>query len=206
VLGLQAQACGRSREAAAWLAAASAEPGGVLEDWRLLTLAEALSASGQGASARAELGRLLADHPASPLHARALSRVAELAWQDHDLAAATAAIEQARRDGIAGPESLPTRNLAWEIGRQASQPSSPAPRRAGYWSRSRSSLEDGRHQRHLADARHLLVVDLSEHAGAGSPRHPALRGRALQRRRAEPRRRAGGRARGGLVRCSALAY
>ena len=121
VLGLQAQACGRSREAGVWLAAGG-ESGGVLEDWRLLTLAEALAASGQGALARVELERLLADHPTSLLRARARGRLAELAWQDHDLAAAAAAIEQARRDRVAGPEAFRLETLAWEIGRQAGQP------------------------------------------------------------------------------------
>ena len=64
--GFYAHACEQPAQAEERLFAAI-DPGGVLKDWRLYLLSDAAAAQGHVLLAQASLGKLIGDHPASPL-------------------------------------------------------------------------------------------------------------------------------------------
>ncbi len=135
VAGLYAHTVERADLASDWLATA-AEPGGALEDWRLLVLADSLAARGAIPLARATLGELATAHPGSPMAQGALARAAELALEQGDAAGAVAAIASAR-EAVTDP-ALRRRleRQAWDLG-------------------SRHAISDVRREA----GRRLLVVD-----------------------------------------------
>lgn len=75
--GFYSHACERPERAAAALAAV--EPGGPLDDWRLLLLADSLRATGEARAAFERLGELVERYPTSPLAPEARVRRAEVA-------------------------------------------------------------------------------------------------------------------------------
>ncbi len=113
--GLYAHSCGQVALAEERLFAAR-NPGGLLEDWRLLLLADAARARGHALVARAALAKLVADDPASPLRPRALERAAYLAWEQNDADAALALVRRAAAEGLRGEERTHLDSLAWQIG------------------------------------------------------------------------------------------
>ncbi|MFN7942110.1 MAG: lytic transglycosylase domain-containing protein [Thermoanaerobaculia bacterium] len=114
LLGLIAQVRGESREALPLLSGPGLPE---LEDWRLFALAEAAAADGKIAAAEEALGTLLAATPDSPLRAPVTARLAELAWQRRDAAAALARIAEARREAYPLEVQVRCERLAWQIGR-----------------------------------------------------------------------------------------
>lgn len=115
VRGLYARACEQVDRAENLLEAA-ATPGGVLEDWRLLTLADASRALGHTDAARAALAHLLGDYPASPLRSQALLEAARLAWEEGDAPRALALIGWGRERHTSSETETSLDELAWEIG------------------------------------------------------------------------------------------
>lgn len=114
VSGLYAQACGETGLAEERLFAA-AEPGGVLEDWRLLLLSDSAAASGHVLLAQAALAKLLGDYPGSPLGPRALVKAASLAWSQRNAGRAFEMVERGRDWKVAGEPAAQLEALAWEM-------------------------------------------------------------------------------------------
>jgi soluble lytic murein transglycosylase-like protein len=114
VSGLYAQACGQAGLAEERLFAA-AEPGGVLEDWRLLLLSDSAAARGHVLLAQAALAKLLGDYPGSPLGPRALVRAASLAWSQRNASRAFEMVERGRDWKVTGEPAAQLEGLAWEI-------------------------------------------------------------------------------------------
>ena len=123
--GLYAHQAGDDRQAEELLANASA-PGGSLEDWRLYLLAKSASKRGEQDLARGAYGRLLADHPDSPLRPAAFLAAAQL---EADHGQPQAALDLVRRARQAGVENEDLDRLAWKLGRQVAD--EPAQREAG---------------------------------------------------------------------------
>lgn len=115
VQGFYAHAC-EDVELAQRKLFAAADAAGPLEDWRLLVLADSAAALDRLPVARAALDRLLADHPQSPLRARALLRLAELAWSAGDAPTALEAVGRARREVLAADAAAGLEELAWTLG------------------------------------------------------------------------------------------
>lgn len=132
VQGLYAHSC-EDVERARELLFLGGGRGTVLEDWRLLVLADVTSALGEHAIAEASLEKLLDGHAESPLVWQALETAAENAWEGGDAEGALAAIERSRRQPVQGAMAENTRirleSLAWEIG--AATGSSSVQREAG---------------------------------------------------------------------------
>ncbi|HEY8020937.1 MAG TPA: lytic transglycosylase domain-containing protein [Thermoanaerobaculia bacterium] len=114
VSGLYAHACERVAPAEERLFAA-ADPGGVLEDWRLLLLADSAAANGHALLAQAALAKLLGDYPGSPLAPRALVKAATLAWGQRNASRAFEMIQRGRDRKLAGEPAAQLEGLAWEI-------------------------------------------------------------------------------------------
>lgn len=113
--GFYAHTCGQPGLAEEQLFA-SQDPGGTLEDWRLLLLAENAGANGHRRLAQVTLARLLGDFPASPLRPRALVQAAELAAAEGETLRALGIVRRARQEGIAGAERSELEALAWKLG------------------------------------------------------------------------------------------
>lgn len=90
-------------------------PAPLLDDWRLYVLADVAAARRRPERARAALGELLARHPDSPLRADALVRLAELAWESGDAAAALERIAQGRRERLPRGREVALEQLAFQI-------------------------------------------------------------------------------------------
>ena len=114
VAGLYAHACEQPEPAEERLFAA-AEPGGVLEDWRLILLADSAAARGHVLLAQAALAKLLGDYPGSPLGPRALVQAAQLAWSQKNSARAFEMIQRGRDWKLTGEPTAQLESLAWEI-------------------------------------------------------------------------------------------
>ncbi len=115
VLGLLAWESGRAEEARHLLAQGRGPL--ALEDFRLSVLADDSAARGANAEARNALTELLRATPASPLRSASLLKLAELAFQDQQVAEALADIEQGRREPLSPHELELFDSLAWTIGR-----------------------------------------------------------------------------------------
>ena len=123
--GLYAHACEDLTGAVRSLEAA-ADPGGRLEDWRLLVLAEAARAIGRPEAAREALATLLADYRESPLWERALLDAAEAALHPDGTAAigrasrpeeALQLVRWSREQNDLEPVTIARlETLAWELG------------------------------------------------------------------------------------------
>lgn len=114
--GLYAHHCERLEVALRELTAA-AEPGGALEDWRLLVLADVAQALGRSAVALDALDRLIDQHPTSPLAPRAHLRAAEAAWVSDGGGAGSAAWSwlERGRSGAAAGNAAEIDALAWRL-------------------------------------------------------------------------------------------
>jgi soluble lytic murein transglycosylase-like protein/Tfp pilus assembly protein PilF len=117
VEGLYAHEAGDPKLAGELLAA-SATPGGELEDWRLFLLAERAAKDGDRERARATYNQLIAGCPESPLRPFAFLKSAELARDADQPRLALALIEQARAAGVDGEAAADLESLAWKIGRE----------------------------------------------------------------------------------------
>jgi soluble lytic murein transglycosylase len=114
VAGLYAHAAERTDLASEMLAGA-AEPGGLLEDWRLFVLALSLSERSALPAARATLGELATRLPRSPLAPRALARTAEIAAEQGDLPGAEAAIAAVRERVLDPALRRQVERMAWDL-------------------------------------------------------------------------------------------
>ncbi len=143
VSGLYAETCGETGLAEERLFAA-AEPGGVLEDWRLLLLSDSAAASGHVLLAQAALAKLLGDYPGSPLGPRALVKAAKLAWSQKNAGRAFEMVERGRDWKLTGEPAAQLESLAWEM-----------------------SIATGDHAKQSAAARRLLVESPADAARLG---------------------------------------
>lgn len=118
VSGLYAHAC-EDVELARERLAAAAEPGAVLEDWRLYLLAQSAHATKDAEAADEALAELLADHRDSPLWERALVAAIE---QSAETGASDHALELVRwsrdQEHLAPATIARAEALAWKIGRE----------------------------------------------------------------------------------------
>ena len=94
------------------------DPTGLLEDWRLFQLADALLAAERLPAARAVIELLLAEHPRSPLYPLAYGRHVEIAWEQGDWLVALSRIEAARQSGLEIEPAPRLDELQWEIALQ----------------------------------------------------------------------------------------
>lgn len=164
VEGLYAHACEDVQRAFDRLSAvpSSRPPGSaapLLEDWRLLVLADSALALDRPAVAREALDRLLDTQPASPLRPRAYLKAVRLAADatGSGPGAALDLVRRARREGISGEEGAALEVLAWELG----QSTGDAVVRA---EAARRLLVH-----HPLRAEELAVQDLAGAAGAAGP-------------------------------------
>lgn len=116
--GLYAHACADAALAESSLAQ-SAAPGGALEDWRLLLLADSATTLGHTPVAEAALARLIEDYPASPLRQQAVARAAALAETVGDLSRAAALVELGRREKFDAPTATRLDILAFTLARRS---------------------------------------------------------------------------------------
>lgn len=93
-------------------------PGGLLEDWRLHLLAAAAEERGNAHFAQATWGRLISDHPGSPLRPVAFLEAAELARDQGQPRLALELVARARRDEVGGSVGHDLDRLAWRLGRE----------------------------------------------------------------------------------------
>ena len=100
--GAYSAACGDARAAEAFLQQAVA-PGGPLEDWRLLWLADSAERLGHVPVAQAALARLIEDYPASPLRPDAVARAATIADRAGDRARARELVALGRSEHFDDP-------------------------------------------------------------------------------------------------------
>lgn len=133
LLGLYAQLAGDAELARRTLAA-TADATGLLEDWRLFSLAQASTELEQWPAARAALEELLSTHRDSPLYYRAYRRHLALTHQQGDWLETLRAIESARQEGLDGELAPEIDELQWAI-----------------------ASDHGLEQLQLSTARHLLV-------------------------------------------------
>jgi soluble lytic murein transglycosylase-like protein len=87
-----------------------------LEDWRLFALGDARSAASSVAPAREAFRELLARFPDSPLRARTLIRLTELAGRAGDLRAVTDTLAQGRAERLPPADQIELERVAWKIG------------------------------------------------------------------------------------------
>lgn len=116
VAGLYTWEAGKTAEAETLLAATS-DPEGTLEDWRLLLLARAAAERGETGRARATYASLIADHRDSSLRGLAFLEAAELAAEQDQPRVALDLIAQARTAGVEDGVAEKLDSLAWRIGR-----------------------------------------------------------------------------------------
>ncbi len=114
LLGLYAWSAGEPTTAASLLEHGR-DPTGLLEDWRLHALAEALAETGAHERSLAELERLLAAHADSPLHAESHRRRLETTYRSGDWLGALRGIEAARQLGLHDDLAPRLDLLEWEI-------------------------------------------------------------------------------------------
>lgn len=121
IRGLQAHACERLEVAREHLFLGGG-PGTVLEDWRLLTLADTAAALGEHAVAQAAVDTLSSRYRSSPLFPQALEKAAVLAREADDPRRVLDLVERAHLAGsVPGTTPIPgdilTRldRLAWEV-------------------------------------------------------------------------------------------
>jgi|GEM_PF-544659 len=121
VQGLHAHACERLELARERLFLGGG-PGTVLEDWRLLTLADTAAALDELPVARAALDKIAARYPSSPLFAAALEKAAAFAREAEDPRAVLQIVERAHLAGsVPGTAPIPDETLtrldelAWEV-------------------------------------------------------------------------------------------
>ena len=118
VSGLYAHACEDVALAQERLAAA-AEPGAVLEDWRLYLLAQSAHAREEEGVAESALAELLADHRGSPLWERSLVAAIEQSTEAGDSDHALELIRWSREQDDLSPATVARAEaLAWEIGQE----------------------------------------------------------------------------------------
>src|SRR5436190_329760 len=116
--GAYSAACGDARAAEAFLQQAVA-PGGPLEDWRLLWLADSAERLGHVPVAQAALARLIEDYPASPLRPDAVARAATIADRAGDRARARELVALGRSEHFDDPTATRLELLALTEARQA---------------------------------------------------------------------------------------
>jgi len=90
-------------------------PAALLDDWRLYVLADVAAARRRPERASEALGELLARHPDSPLRSDAIVRLAELAWESGDAAAALDRIARGRRERLPRGREVALEQLAFRI-------------------------------------------------------------------------------------------
>lgn len=123
ILGLYAHACERVEQAQELLFLGGGR-GTPLEDWRLLTLADAAAALGHDAVARAALETILSEYRTSPLYPLALEKAAVSARDAGDPARALELAEGGRPPQPTAGGELPAATetrldlLVWEIGEE----------------------------------------------------------------------------------------
>lgn len=97
-------------------------PVGILEDWRLLILAESASLEGDTDLATTALDTLIENHPRSPIRSLALQRAAEIAAEHEQWDAALAAIELSRAQETPEEKAVAIETLAWQMGIDLERP------------------------------------------------------------------------------------
>ncbi len=118
VSGFYAHACEDVALASERLSAA-AEPGGPLEDWRLLLLAESAYAAGRPETAARAQDELLADHRDSPLWPRALVAAIERSADSGQAAHAVDLVRWSRSQKELSPETIgEIEAVAWRVGQE----------------------------------------------------------------------------------------
>lgn len=117
LLGFYARGCKDLALAQSYLARA-VMPGGVLEDWRLLLLAQTAAERGHPALARDAWASLLGDYPASPLRSEALLKASQLALETNDLGRALELAEVGRREVIAPEVAVGLEAVALQAARR----------------------------------------------------------------------------------------
>jgi soluble lytic murein transglycosylase-like protein/thioredoxin-like negative regulator of GroEL len=90
----------------------------MLEDWRLMLLAESSLANDDTDAAITALEHLLASCPDSSLRPQAYLQAARLAREEGDERRTLSLIQDARREGVSGKAAVELENLAWKIGRE----------------------------------------------------------------------------------------
>lgn len=114
LLGLYAHA-GADVDGAIAALAVGSDPTGLLEDWRLYLLADALAARDRKAEALAALDALVEGHADSPLYVRAYRRRLELAFDSGDWLRTLRDIEVAHQEGLDGALTPLLDELQWRI-------------------------------------------------------------------------------------------
>jgi tetratricopeptide (TPR) repeat protein len=117
LFGLYAHAAGQIDPAIDALTDAH-DPTGLLEDWRLYQLTDALLAGERLAAARIAGEQLLAGHPGSPLYGLAYRRNLEITYEQGDWLIALREIESARETGLEAKLSSGLAELQWLIASQ----------------------------------------------------------------------------------------
>lgn len=118
VSGFYAHACEDVQLAVARLGAA-AQPGGRLEDWRLLLLAQSASATGDRTTSRDALTRLLSDYRDSPLWERALVTAVEQAAGTGETGRLMELVGWSReQEGLSNPTIARLETAAWETAKR----------------------------------------------------------------------------------------
>lgn len=116
--GFYAHACEDVTLAQERLSAVS-EPGGELEDWRLLLLAESAHARGDETEARRAVATLLSDYRDSPLWERALVAAIEQSAEAGDPDHALRLVRWSREQEDLSPATVArAETLAWTVGRE----------------------------------------------------------------------------------------
>lgn len=115
IAGFYAHACD-DPERAQTLLSGAADPGGALEDWRLLVLGRSAHTRGDGAAARRAMTELLSDHRSSPLWKHALvaeiERAAEAQETEHALELVRWSRDQEELGAVIGRIEA----VAWTLG------------------------------------------------------------------------------------------
>lgn len=115
VSGFYAHACEDVALATERLSEA-AEPGALLEDWRLYLLAQSAHALGDEPAARRALAELLADHRDSPVWEKALLTAVEQRLETDDPAHALELVRWSREQEHLAPSTIARiETLAWEL-------------------------------------------------------------------------------------------
>jgi soluble lytic murein transglycosylase len=119
VEGLYASESGDPGLAQELLATTPARDGDhMLEDWRLMLLAESSLANDDTDAAVTALEHLLASCPDSSLRPQAYLQAARLAREEGDERRTLSLIQDARREDVSGKAAVELENLAWKIGRE----------------------------------------------------------------------------------------
>lgn len=118
IAGFHAHACGAPERAQQHLSGA-ADPGGPLEDWRLLVLGRSAHARGDEAAARRALTQLLSDHRSSPLWERGLVEEIERAAEAGEAEHALELLRWSRdRESLATETVGRIESVAWSLGEE----------------------------------------------------------------------------------------